>query len=669
MSKLFSFAFVVALVAPAALAFQQQEPGHEGRNHPAGQGHVASDKPAVEVQTGPVRQTQVGAERIELLPGLIGQRYELNRTASLPALHAHLESNGFVQNFVVAGGAAQGAHTGGLDSDAQVYAYLEAAALSLVGTKDAALEARLDGLVDTIAAAQKPDGYLNTFVQIGGKNAAWSDLAGGRELESGGRLIEAALAYQRALKKAKLVEVAKKFADHVDATFGPGKKSDPSAHPGIERALAELFDATGEARYLTLAKFFVDARGNVAGRTGYGAIAQDATAVRSGTQFQGDPVRGTSFYAGAADVARFSNDTELFTSIDTIWTDAVTTKTNIVGALGNASARDGITAPFDIGTGTTYDTRSAIGLVEWSQAMLLATGDAKYADMIDRALHNAVLAGTSANGVSYAGVNSMTGAGDFERKQLSASGDFAADITRFVADAPGLIFTTAGNTIYISQYVPCRADFMIGDVKVHLEMQTAWPFGGLVDIKVQADKQVTFSIKFRRPAWCKTVFYQHDLKETEHSSEFPGTTAGWEVYERRYDPMDGCKINFLGPIRRVAPLAEVASDKGRVAISRGPLVYALEGVDNRGSARAMVLPATASLVAANKPDKVLSSIRIFRSRDGRVVESGADGTKSARGSEIVFLPYYQLANRAQSDFVVWVPETPELATVAGSAPR
>lgn len=301
--------------------------------------------------------------------------------------------------------------------------------------------------------------------------------------------------------------------------------------------------------------------------------------------------------------------------------------------------------------------------------MLLSTGEAKYADMIDRALHNAVLGATAGSGLAHACTNRLTSAGDFERAGFPACGECAADIARFIADSPSLIFATGGNTIYISQFVPCKADFKINDQIVHLEMQTKWPYGGLVEIKAQTDKQVTFSIKFRRPAWCKSVFYQHDMKEQEHSTDYVGSEAGWEVYERRYDPLDGCKINLLGPIRRETAAAEVAGDKGRVAVCRGPLVYALEGLDNRGSARAMVLPEAASLTAADRPDSVLTTIRVFQSRGGKLIEAGPDGKPLMRNSEIVFVPYYQLGNRAKSDFVVWVPATPELATAAGSPPR
>jgi DUF1680 family protein len=647
---------------------QPQQPGHEGHNHPPGQGHDHAPTPAKPaVPTGPVRLTPVGAERVELQAGLIGSRFEVNRTVTLPALLAHCESNGFVQNFAIAAGTSKGERRGALDSDAQVYAWIEAAALSLAQVKDPAMAAKVDELVDAVVAAQKDDGYLNTYFSSVAKGGAWSDLAGGRELYVGGRLIDAALAVQNVTKKTKLLEAARKFADHVDKTFGPGKKSDPSGHPGIERALARLSEATGEARYLVLAKFFVDARGNVAGRSGYGALAQDKQPLRAETEFLGDPLRGADFYAGATAVARIMPDPTLAAPLDAIWTDGAKKKTNIVGALGNASKTDGITAPFDVGSDTTFDTRSAIGQVEWSHEMFLATGDAKYADMVDRALHNAVLGGTSLAGTAHACVNRLASAGDVERSGLPACGDCAADIARFMADTPGLIFATGGNTIYISQFVPCKADFKINDQTVHIQMDTKWPYGGLVDIKVQTDKQVTFSIKFRRPAWCKQVFYQHDLKEQEHSTDYQGTEAGWEVYERRYDPLDGCKINLLGPIRREAAPAEIAGDKGRVAVCRGPLVYALEGVDNRGSARAMILPESAALTPIDRPDNVLTSIRMFRSRDGKMVD--ASGSPMPRNTELLMLPYYLLGNRAKSDFVVWVAATPDKATPPSAPPR
>lgn len=651
---------LAALALPTAPTLGVQEPGHD-HDHP-GHTHDQPAEPAATTPSGPVRLQPVTALNVRLSAGLVGSKFELDRAATLPALLAHAESNGFLANFAIAGGGASGEHRGPVDADAIVYAWIEGASNTLLQKPDPELVTRLEAIVDAIAKAQREDGYLNTSHQIGGQHAPWADLAHGRELYTGGRLIEAALAHRRATNQTKLFDVARKFADLVDRTFGPGKKSDPGADPGLESALCDLFTQTGEARYLALAKFFVEARGNTTDRTGHGAFAQDAKPVRGESAFLGDPLRGTRLYAGASQVARLLDDAALQQSLATIFADLVGTKMNIVGGIGSTSASAGVTAPFVLDSKTSaWDVRSAIGLAEWAHAMMIATGDAAYGDVVERTLFNAILGSVGASGTTFAPVHRLTGDPGPDRAGWPECGEAGAEVARFLAQTPELVFATAGNTIYISQFVPCEADFQVGGANVHLTMQTNWPLSGLVDIAVQCDKQATFAIKFRRPAWCKQVYYQHDLKEQEHFTDYPGGVAGWEVYERRYNPMDGCKINLIGPIRREAPLAGVTADQGRVAVCRGPLVYAVESLDNRGQAAALVLPTTAALSAVDRPDKTFTTIRAFRSRDAKLAERGADGKSGFRPAEMILIPFFQLGNRGKSSYVVWVAETPDIA--------
>ncbi|MBL8860191.1 MAG: glycoside hydrolase family 127 protein [Planctomycetes bacterium] len=648
-----------ALVAPL-FAQEIDHTDHTGHNH----GPV--DAPP-QVPNVPVRLTPVPGDQVRLTEGLISQCYEMVRTVTIPANLTWCETSGYVNNFVLAAGKEKGERRGPIDSDALVYSALEAAAHVLTTKPDPALEARVDALVATIAAAQRADGYLNTHFQLAGADKAWTDAAAGRELYCAGRLIDAAVVYQHATKKSKLMEVARKFADHIDKVFGPGKRTDPPAHPGIEGALSRLFEATGEARYLALAQFFVDQRGRVEGRKSHGRIAQDTKPVAEETQFLGDAARGAAFYAGASAVGRALDDLSRQVPLDAIWTDAVTTKMYVTGGFGNANAPDGIVAPYDLASANAApSTAGAVGLLEWSHAMLLATGDAKYADVVDRTLHNAILAAASNKGDAFACTESLASNTGFAR---TAGQECSLDVARTIASVPGLVFATSGNTIYVSQYVPCEARFKIGDVNVFIKMSTAYPFSGLVEIAVQADKQVTFALKFRRPEWCKEVYYMHNLKEQEHATRYPGTYAGWEIYDRRYDPMDGCKINLVGPIRREYAPAENTADKGRVVVRRGSLVYAIEGVDNKGAAGSLVLKPTVRLEAIDHADKTLGRMRAFRCRDGVNVIPGADGAPTTRPAQILFVPYYQLGNRGQSPFAVWVPETPGLANVSGTPPR
>ncbi len=636
---------------PAAPANGQQPGGAAGQAH--------DNTPA------PLQKnlTPVPASQVKLLPGYWSERITTIRTVTLPAIFKKCEETGRIQNFAIAAGKAQGKHQGQVYDDSDVYKALEGAAWCLGITPDPALQARVDALVDTIAAAQDKDGYLDTAFQIKGDDgkakARWTDIAGGHELYCAGHLIEAAVALKTATGNTKLLDVAKKLADHIDKTFGPGKKMDPPGHPEIELALCKLNEATGEARYLALAKFFVDQRG-AKGHTSQGEYAQDTAPLREQKSAVGHAVRAMYLYSGAADVAHLAQDDTLIAPLETLWKDVVDNKMYVTGGIGSSKANEGFTVAHDLPNDTAYsETCASIGMAMFSHRLALATGDAKYADLVDLEMQNAILSGLSRTGDKFAYANPLESNGSLERKDWFDTACCPANLARFIPQVPGMMFATAGNTIYVLQYASCDANIMIAGVNVHLRMDTDWPFSSLVKVAIEPDKQLTFGIKFRRPEWCKDVAYEHDLKEREHYQSYPGTEAGWETYERRYDPNDGAAISLAGPVRRLtAP--DVAADKGRVAIARGPVVFMLEGRDQPGgSAHAMVLPdSVTSMPVFDKPDKTLEvSIRAIKAK-GQRVEPGAGGKSVASPAELIFVPYFMWGNRGKSDFVVWVPTAP-----------
>jgi len=655
---------VIALLACAPVL--AQEPAHDHDHdhdhaHDHGQPNPGQAQPTA--PTGPKRLQPVPSEGFQILDGLWKQRLDTLRAVTLPALLDRIEADGAVANFAIAGGREKGVRRGPPEADDQVYMGIEAIGYTLLRGRDAALEARADAWIENIAAAQRDDGYLNTYAQVEGK-AHWSDLGAGHELASAGRLIDAAIAYQRATKKSRLLDVARKLADHVDRTFGPGKKTDPSAHPGIEASLANLFAATGEARYMVLAKFLVDARGVTNGRAGWKELAQDHVALREQKTMVGDPVRATSLYSGAAEVARLSRDDTLIAPLSTIFADVVANQMQITGALcvPGGKADGSVMSSSQLAAGA-YDcpTCASIGLAEWAHRMFLLTGDAPYADVVDTVIHNTVSSALSLKGDAAFDSLALSSTGEPARRAISEGTACAANLVRFVARIPDLIFAVGGNTLYVAQYVPCKFDVGIAGVPVNIKMTSDWPFLGRVNFDVNPAGTLTFGIKLRRPAWCKGVVYKHDLKEQEHESAFPGTEAGWEAYERKYEPNDGAAAHFLSPVRREYAAANASLGQGRVAICRGPLVYAAEGHDNRGSARAVVFPTSGKLVPWDMPDSKLGSIRVFKGKGG-LAERAADGTNTARNSEVVFVPYFMWGNRGPSDMVVWIAETPAVAT-------
>jgi DUF1680 family protein len=636
------------------------EPGHV--HNPVEQGHLRPPAP-LQKNLVPVPMSQV-----RIAPETFwDKRLQAVHTMALPAALAKLEAAGSIQNFAIAAGKASAERKGALYTDSDVYKVIEGAAYILSEYPDEALAARIDALVDTIAAAQQADGYLNTCHQVptGGKvPAKWSDIAHGHELYCAGHLIEAGIAMKTATGKTKLLDVARKLADHIEKSFGPGKKLDPPGHAEIEIALCKLSEATGEAKYLALAKFFVDQRGNHTGRKSQGEYAQDHAPLRSQKAAVGHAVRAMYLYAGATDVARMAKDDTLLPPLEALWKDVVDTKMYVTGGIGVDKKSEGFGAAFELPNDTAYaETCASIGMALWGHRMLLATGDARYADVVDTQIHNAILGAISIKGDTFAYQNPLETNGDHPRQEWFDTACCPTNLVRFLPQLPGMIFATSGNSIYICQYVPCEAEFDVAGTKVKIKMQTDWAFSGRINLKIEPEKQMTFAVKLRRPGWCKEVAYQHDLKEQEHNAVFPGTEAGWETYERRYDPNDGANAHMLGPVRRVTAPAEVAADKGRVAIVRGPLVFALEGVDQQHkSAHALVLPeTTTSFPVFDKPDKQITTVRAIKAK-GQRVETGADGKPATKPAELIFVPYFLTGNRGKSDMLVWVPTTPDLAT-------
>lgn len=663
----------VSFVSTHALAQQPPapvEPGHEGHDHGAAPAQATPDTPAPPKIGNAIQKhlAPIGFEQVKLKDGFWNDRLEVNRKVTIDACLAKCEETGRIQNFAIAGGLAKGEHKGLLYDDSDVYKVLEGIGYSLVQHRDPALEAKADAIIEKIAAAQRPDGYLNTYYQLKEPDKRWTNIQYGHELYCAGHLFEAAVAYSAATGKSKLLDVAKKLADHIDQTFGPGKKLDPCGHPEVELALVKLSNATGEKRYLNLAKFFVEQRGSTKGRTSFGEYAQDHKPLRDQTEIVGHAVRAMYLYSGAVDVAAATNDDTLLAPLEKIWKDVVTTKMYVTGGIGSSAANEGFTAPYDLPNDSAYcETCASVGMALWNQRMLLATGEAKYGDIVEKELYNGILAGVSADGSKFFYDNPLGSRGDHERVPWFDCSCCPTNIARFLPSIPGLVFAKSGNSIYVSQYVPCEANIEVNGVMVNLKMTTDWPYAGRVNIDINPEKPVTFALKLRRPGWCRTVVYQHDKKEREHQSEFPPGDAAWELYERLYEPNDAVAAHFLGPIRREYAAPEVKADQGRVAICKGPLVYAAEGLDNRGSARSIVLPKEASASVVLKADTTLSSIRAIKAK-GFTVDRDALGTRAWRPADVILLPYFQWANRGKSDMTVWLAETPEVAEIPGEGP-
>jgi DUF1680 family protein len=352
--------------------------------------------------------TAVPFQEVKIHDAFWGPRLRTNRTTTVEANLRQCEQTGRIKNFAVAAGMESGKHKGLLFDDSDVYKMLEGIAYALAERRDPDLEKLADHVIDLIAAAQKPGGYLNTFYTLAEPQNRWQNIQYGHELYCAGHLIEAAVAYQQATGKRKLLDVARRLADHICATFGHGKRIDACGHEEVELALVKLYRATNDKRYLDQARFFLDVRGRSDQRRLFGEYAQDHKPVREQTEVTGHAVRAMYLYCAMADVAALTGDEGLLHAIEKIWHDVVERKMYVTGGIGPSAHNEGFTVPYDLPNDSAYaETCAAIGMALWNHRMFLMSGDGKYADVLEREVYNGLLSGVSLAGDRFFYVNPL----------------------------------------------------------------------------------------------------------------------------------------------------------------------------------------------------------------------------------------------------------------------
>src|SRR5262249_4445787 len=363
------------------------------------------------------RLTAVPFQDVRIEDAFWGPRIKTVRTATVEANLQQCEVTGRIKNFAIAGTLEDGKHEGALYNDSDVYKVIEGIACVLADKRDADLEKRTDAIIGKIAAAQQPDGYLNTYYTLVEPKKRWQNIAHGHELYCAGHLIEAAVAYHQATGKCKLLDVARKFADHICDTFNPKKRIEVCGHEEIELALVKLYHATKDKRYLEQAKFFIDMRGRADRRKKlFGEYAQDHKPVREQKEVVGHAVRAMYLYAGMADVAGLTGDKGLLAALEKIWHDVVDRKMYVTGGIGPSAHNEGFTVPYDLPNDSAYaETCAAIGMALWNHRMFLMSGGGKYADVLEREVYNGLLSGVSLDGDRFFYVNPLGSKGKHHR--------------------------------------------------------------------------------------------------------------------------------------------------------------------------------------------------------------------------------------------------------------
>lgn len=598
------------------------------------------------------------------------------------------EKSHAMENFRIAAGRAKGTHYGWTFQDSDVYKWLEAVAYSLREKMDPELEKKALEVIDLIADAQEEDGYLDTFYSILGIQYRYQSLAGSHELYCMGHFIEAAVAYYVATGNEKVLSVAKKAADNIDDNFGPedGKIHGYDGHEEIEIGLLRLFHVTGDNRYLNLAKYFLMERGKhpdffrEQAAKYKGPNALNGIEKAADTYFQnhkpilqqdtaeGHAVRVVYMCTALADLAATTGDAEIYEACKKLWNNITSRRMFITGGIGSTFHGESFTLDYDLPNDTMYcETCAAIGLIFFARQMLRIEPKAEYAEVMERALYNCALAGMALDGKHFFYVNplevnpakSLKDPGKSHVKPVRPSWLGCAccppNLARMITSLDDYVYTISDDSILINQYIDSDSSLDLKDGIVTIKQTTEYPWDEKDNIVIKNETKSVVRIGIRIPAWSSEASLKINGKVSEISKEdgyhYVEVSAGDSMDVELTFPME-IKRNYCNPL--------VSEDIGKVAISRGPFVYCLEGVDNGTSLNCLRLPEDASFEYQYKAD-LLNGVGIINTAGKRLeLSKSRDLYTNSRPSEqdasLTFIPYYAWANRGENEMEVWIRE-------------
>ena len=614
---------------------------------------------------------EVPFTQVHLNDGFWSPRIEINRIVSIPSAFHECEVNGRFDNFAIAAGLMKGEHRGDFSfDDTDPYKVIEGASYSLAVHYDVKLDHYLDSVINIIAKAQEPDGYLTTCVtnkctRLSGwwGTHKWERI-NSHELYNSGHLIESAVAHYRATGKKTFLNVAIKNADLVCKTFGPneGQIHRPGGHPIIEMALCKLYKVTGNKKYLEGAKYFVDETGRCTDGHHPSEYSQDHMPILQQQEIVGHAVRAGYLYSGVADVAALTGDKAYFEALKRIWENMSSKKLFITGGIGSRPQGEGFGPNYELYNHTAYcETCAAIANVYWNYRMFLATGESKYIDVCERALYNNVLSGVSLSGDKFFYDNVLESDGEHERQRWFGCACCPGNITRFVASVPGYMYAQQGRDIYVNLYAQGKAK--IG--KVELEQTTNYPWDGQIRIKV-AKGAGKFAIKLRIPSWLKTSPTNNDLYTYADAAKIYSIRVnGQALYPENHDYFtitrnwkkgDVIELNFPMDVRRIVANDNAEDDRGKVALERGPIVFCLEGSDQADGRVFNKYILNSANITAQYDANLLNGVMTL---SGDAKELQQDGT--IKDVKFRAVPYSTWNNRGAQQMEVWVANTPAKA--------
>jgi DUF1680 family protein len=633
--------------------------------------------PSARRQLTPVPFTQVSFADPFWAP-----RQEINRTVTIPHMYQMCMESGripaFDLNFVRPVPSSVLLIFG--DSDAAKW--LEAACYALSTKADPQLSALVDQVADKIVHAQQPDGYLNTHFIVAQPEMRWKNLRDWHEMYCAGHLIEAAIAHHQATGNPKLLNALCRFADHIDQHFGrePGKRRGYDGHPEAELALVRLYHATGEAKYLRLAQYLVEERGQAPNYFDLEArqrgddpakfwaktyeYCQAQVPIRQQTKVVGHAVRAMYLLAGVADLAHETDDPSLLATSERLWENLVHQRMYLTGGIGPSRGNEGFTTDYDLPDESAYaETCAAIALILWNHRLLQVAGDGKYADIIEQTLYNGFISGVSLDGKAFFYDNPLASAGGHHRVPWFDCPCCPPNLGRLLASLGNYLYSTSDAPgqakLWVHLYAQNTVSLTVAGQPVSLHQITQYPWDGEIELIVGLEQPQNFALHLRIPGWCEQWQVQVNGQPLDPA---PALLNGYLALDRLWQAGDRIALSLAMPVQSVWAHPAVRQMQGRLALQRGPIVYCCEGVDHEdvGLDRISLDPAALPAFTVEHHPELLGGVSVLHGPATLIDDNSWEGVlyrrnrpSATRPIQVRAVPYCVWDNRAPGEMRVW----------------
>lgn len=579
------------------------------------------------------------------------------------------EEEGRMDNFLIAGGKMEGSVKGQMPfDDTDVYKIIEGASNTLISEPNPKLEILLDSLISIVKIGQEKDGYLTTWRTINPakppapwvpviEGKRWESLQISHELYNSGHMIEAAVVHYQATGKKNFLDIAIKNANLLVKTFGDNKDQVQGVpgHQIVETGLVKLYQITNNKAYLNLAKYFLDNRGNPKNHKLYGAYSQDDIPVIQQKEAVGHAVRAVYMYAGMTDIAAIENNKAYGDAVNNLWHNMVNKKMYITGGIGAKHDGEAFGENYELPNLTAYnETCAAIGNVYWNHRLHNISGNSDYFDVIERSLYNGLISGLSLDGKKFFYPNALESDGvyKFNRGECTRQSWFdcsccPTNLIRFIPSIPGLIYSTSKDVLYVNLYASNTAKVALDKNNLEISQQTNYPWDGKVSITVTPKTEVPFTIKLRIPSWARNQVLPGDLYSYKNTSTAKTIVTvngkridytedkGYITITKKWKKGETIVLDFPMEVKEVVTNTKVKGNIGKVALEYGPIVYAIEEVDNAANFDAITIGAKDTF-KVKKEDSLL------------------EGVNTIQTENLKAIPYYSWSNRGVGKMKVWI---------------